>query len=406
MKKFLLPIFSLCFIGAMVFICGTAGGESTNTNSSSADKADRNVISIGVFEPLTGDDAQEGLQETLAVRYANFVCPTVEINGVKYDIELNEQDNASDIGSAASSAKSLADSKVSAVLGSYGSWLTAQGAKALEKENIPVVGITCSSRLLVKNSNNFFRVCSSDSFQSGAAASYAYSISCRKAAVLSQIGDLYSKDSGKLISDAFKNQGGTAYSYRYQKGQQNFRSLVQDIMSGGADCVIMSSGPAEAAYFISQARELGLNCPIIGPESWDTSAFLNASSESYGEVFVLSEFSENSVDPVSAKFASDYSAWLNSDKSRIAANGGSEYVSPAAALGYDSYMLVVKALSSAKSADPKVLMKAIKEVSFSGLSGEISFAKDGESQKKFTFIKKLDSSNKSFDVLQSSSSGR
>ena len=52
-----------------------------------------NVISIGVFEPSTGDNGAGGKQEILGIQYANSLAPTVTIGGEEYTIELAIEDN-------------------------------------------------------------------------------------------------------------------------------------------------------------------------------------------------------------------------------------------------------------------------------------------------------------------------
>ena len=402
MKKFLLLIFTLCFIATLFFICGTAGGES-GTKSADIVK-NENVINIGVFEPLTGDDSQSGMQETLGIRYANSVCPTVDINGVKYDIKLQEQDNMSDVSSASDSAQTLLNSKVTAVLGSSGSWLTAEGNKVFSKANIPVLGISCSSPLLTEDCKNLFRVCYSDSFQSGVLANYAYQINCRNAAVLTQTGDIYSKNFGKLISGEFSKIGGKTNIYDIQNNQKNFRSLITSIQENGNDCVFVSSSSYEAKYFIEQARELGLNCPIIGSENWDSALLLNECTPAFSNVYLASGF--NSSDSGSSEFSVDFSSWLNSDKTLIEENGGSDYVSSDSALAYDSYMLVVNAMKEAKSTDSKAVLEALKTITYKGITGNIKFSNNGDSGKSLAYIKTLNVGNKCFDVLQTNSVGK
>lgn len=402
MKKFLLLIFTLCFIASLLLICGTAGGESA-PKASNAQK-NQKVINIGVFEPLTGDDAIEGQQEALGIRYANSICPTVDIDGVTYSIKLFEQDNASDINSASASAQALAQNGLTAVLGSYGSWLTSEGNKIFAKDDIPFVGISASSQLLTKDVRNYYRVCYSDAFQSGALASFGYSINCRKAAVLTQTGDVFSKNTGRLISEEFSRLGGSSVSFDFQNNQQNFRSLIDTIKSSGVDCVFMDSGPEEAVYFIKQARETGLNCTIIGPEAWDSSILLNNIADSFGDVYLSSEF--DSSDSKSSEFAAQYSSWLRSDKSRIEENGGSDYVSPSSALAYDSYMLLVDAVKTAKSSDSKAVLDTLKTIKYKGISGDISFEKNGDSCKNLAYIKKISTEEKCFVVQQTSSVGK
>ena len=49
------------------------------------------TVTIGVFEPASGDNGAGGKQEVLGMQYANSVQPTVEIDGTEYDVVLNIQ---------------------------------------------------------------------------------------------------------------------------------------------------------------------------------------------------------------------------------------------------------------------------------------------------------------------------
>src|SRR5450756_49782 len=62
-------------------------GKSSNTSSK--------TLSIGVFEPASGDNGAGGKQETLGMQYANSVTPTVAINGETYNVVLKLVDNQS-----------------------------------------------------------------------------------------------------------------------------------------------------------------------------------------------------------------------------------------------------------------------------------------------------------------------
>ena len=50
-------------------------------------------ITIGVFEPVTGENGGGGFQEVLGVRYANQVYPEITVGGKTYKINLFEVDN-------------------------------------------------------------------------------------------------------------------------------------------------------------------------------------------------------------------------------------------------------------------------------------------------------------------------
>ena len=405
MKKFLLALVAFCLIAGLFVLFGSLG-DKDKISAFGENTKNKNIINIGVYEPLTDDYAQGGMSEALGIRYANSVCPTVDINGVTYDIELVEANNAADELGSAFAAQTLVESKVCTVLGSYSSKATAAGLPEFEKKGIPLVGISCTSQSATKGSSSYFRLCYTDSFQSGIMANLAYSMDLRHAAVLTQTGDVYSKDAGKIFSDAFKQLGGEVSEFSFQLGQENFRSLAREISDSGVDFVYMLSGSSEAKYFVNQSRNEGLVCPILGPESWDSPLLLDEVTFNSRDVYFSSEFdSGTSADPASAEFAASFASWLSNDTERIGENGGNDYTSSISAMAYDSYMLVVEAIKTANSCDPQTIAKTLRTLSYQGLTGAIFFDEKGQSVKKQAFIKTINVTSQQFEVLQISSVG-
>lgn len=405
MKKILLPFLAFCFVVAVFIAFGNMGNNDKISAFGEKTKKE-NIIYIGVYEPLTGDYAQGGLSEALGIRYANSVCHTVDVDGLTYEIKLVESDNATDETGSAFAAHTLMNSKISAVLGSYSNKATAAGISDFDKNGIPLVGISCTSQSATEGSANYFRMCYNDSFQSGIMANFAYSMGLKHAAILTQTGDTYSKAAGKIFSDAYKQLGGEVTEFSFQLGQENFRSLSKEIANSDADFVYMQSGSSEAKYFINQSRSEGLMCPVLGPESWDSALLLDEVTFTSSDVYFASEINTgSSADPVSIEFSKKFAAWINFDDERIAENGGNDYASSASAMAYDSYMLVVEAIKKANSIAPASVAEAIRNITYKGLTGSISFDEKGESVKRVAYIKTININSRAFELVQTSSIG-
>ena len=120
MKK----ILALLLVVVMVFALAACGG--------SAKQSESNTVTIGVFEPASGDNGAGGKQETLGVQYANSVQPTVEIGGKTYNVVVKYVDNESSNDKAPSAAAELVNAGCSIVLGSYGSGVSIAGGPTFE----------------------------------------------------------------------------------------------------------------------------------------------------------------------------------------------------------------------------------------------------------------------------------
>ena len=106
-----IAVFSLAAGMAVTALSACSSGGQAQSDG-------QKVIKIGVFQPLSGENGGGGLQETMGVRYANKVYPTVNIGGEEYKVELVEVDNKSDKTEAVNAAQKLVSEKVSVVLGS------------------------------------------------------------------------------------------------------------------------------------------------------------------------------------------------------------------------------------------------------------------------------------------------
>ncbi|HRV33218.1 MAG TPA: ABC transporter substrate-binding protein, partial [Anaerovoracaceae bacterium] len=113
------------------------------------------TVRIGVFEPLTGPDADEAEEEVRGIELAHELFPEV----LGFPVELVYADNQSDVQAAVQAAQSLADQDVSVVLGSYKSVLTLAGSDIFAQAKIPAIGITCANPIITQTSDYYFRVC-------------------------------------------------------------------------------------------------------------------------------------------------------------------------------------------------------------------------------------------------------
>ena len=145
MKKKLL---SLALAGTLLtgLLAGCGGGSSPSSAPSDGGAVSgEKVVTIGVFEPASGDTGAGGKQEVLGMKYAHDVQPTVEIGGETYKVELKIVDNQSSNDKAATAAAELVNAGCSVVLGSYGSSVSIAGSDTFKNAGIPVIGVTCTN---------------------------------------------------------------------------------------------------------------------------------------------------------------------------------------------------------------------------------------------------------------------
>ncbi|MDF2484196.1 MAG: Extracellular ligand-binding receptor [Herbinix sp.] len=374
-RKVLALALSLCLVAALFSACGTKSGDGGK------------VIKIGVFEPITGENGGGGFQEVLGMRYANKMYPTVEIDGVTYDIELVEVDNKSDKTEAVSAAQSLISSGVKVVLGSYGSGVSIAAGEFFKEAKIPAIGASCTNPQVTLGNDFYFRVCFLDPFQGTVMANYANQEGAKTAAVITQLGDDYSSGLGSYFVTAFKElagDGAIVSEEQFQTNQTDFKAILTNVKAANPDVIFAPSSIATAPLIITQARELGITCPIMAGDTWENSTIIENAGE-YANGIVLSTFFDD-ADPATKEAES----FITGFKTYLKENNQSEIIPAVSALGYDAYLVALEAIKQAGSTDTTAIRDALVNAKIDGVTGSISFDENGDAKKDMAFIKTVE----------------
>ena len=394
MKKLLALLLALCMVFALC-ACGTT--TPTEPQEPSEPASGNPVVKIGIFEPASGDNGAGGKQETLGVQYANSVCPTVEIAGTTYDVELVAVDNESSNDKAPSAASTLVNAGVSIVLGSYGSSVAIAGGPTFEAAGIPVMGITCTNPQVTEGNGYYFRICFLDPFQGTVLANYAYNeLGVTKAYCLSKLGDDYSGGLVKYFVEAFEGLGGECVEETFPDGNSDFTSYVANAKN--ADCgVFYSPVSIEAAQLIiDQVVAQGATFPLLAGDTWDSNVILQAAKGKDVSITVTTFYPEGA----NPEFDAGCKEWINSDPKNLANNNGDDTISAVTAMGYDAYFVALEAMKAAGSIEPADVMAALWNVQYDGVSGHIAFdSVNGDAIRNTAFVKQANTADGTWTAL-------
>ena len=393
MKKRVLSV----LLAAAMLSTLLAGCERTpESTSDSSSAAGGDVVKIGVFEPASGDNGAGGKQETLGIQYANYVTPTVEIGGKEYTVQLDIVDNESSNDKAPSAAATLVCDGVSVVLGSYGSGVSIAGSDTFKEAGIPVIGVTCTNPQITEGNTHYFRICFLDPFQGTVLANFASdNFSAKKAYVLTKLGDDYSTGLGYYFTEAFEALGGEVVSETFQEGNSDFTSYITSAKNEGAEVFFAPSSTEVAALLIEQAASQGLGMPLLAGDTWDSNVILNAAEGKDVDIYV-STFYQEGGDP---EFDAGIKEWINSDSTAKANNGGDDTVSGLTVMGYDAYYVALEALKAAGSTDPAAVNEALWDVTYTGVSGDISFNEIGDANRDAAYVKNANTETGAWDFV-------
>ena len=395
MKKFLATLLSL----AMALSLAACGGDSGTTTDDTAgdDSASGNpVVRIGVFEPQTGDNGAGGKQEILGMQYANYVQPTVTIDGTTYDVKLEIVDNRTTPENGPSAAAELMNRDVSVVLGSYGSGVSSAGGAVFEEAGVPAIGVTCTNPQVTTDCDVYFRICFTDPFQGPALASYAYNtLGVDTAYTLAMLGSDYDQGLVYYFTEAFKALGGTVVSEDFPEGSANFVSYINNAKSAGAGVIFAPVSTNYAQLIIEAAGAQGFEGSLLGSDTWDNNMVVESTVGKNVSVEVTTFYQEGG----NADFDAGIKEWMNANPDALTNNGGNDMVSAVTAMGYDAYFTALEALKLAGSTDPAAVLEALPNVSYEGVCGLIEFDEIGDAKRDQAYIKQANTETGAWDFV-------
>nr|WP_245791008.1 ABC transporter substrate-binding protein [Desulfovibrio litoralis] len=308
------------------------------------------TIKMGVYLPLTGQNAFGGELELEGIKLAHKLYP--EILGKK--VELIIVDNKSDKVEAANAVKRLTEKdKVNAIIGTYGSSLAIAGGEVAEKAKTPVIGTSCTNPLVTMGKKYYFRACFIDPYQGAAAATYAAkNLNAKTAAILMDVSNDYAVGLSGFFEKSFKKLGGKVVSKaQYSSGDQDFTAQLTEIISKKPDVVFIPAYFAEGGIIMRQARDLGATFRMMGADAMDNPETVAIAGKA-ADGFLHTTFPYDAAATDSSPEAKAFTeAWKKAyPKKEVNVN---------AALGYTSYMMYVDAFKRAGSDEPTAVAKAL-----------------------------------------------
>ena len=394
MKKFLALILTL----AMAMSLAACGGDSGSGDAEEGGTSESGnpVVRIGVFEPQTGDNGAGGKQEILGMQYANYVQPTVTIDGTTYDVKLEIVDNRTTPENGPSAAAELMNRDVSIVLGSYGSGVSSAGGAVFEEAGVPAIGVTCTNPQVTTDCDVYFRICFTDPFQGPALASYAYNtLGVDTAYTLAMLGSDYDQGLVYYFTEAFKALGGTVISEDFPEGSANFVSYINNAKSAGAGVIFAPVSTNYAQLIIEAAGAQGFEGSLLGSDTWDNNMVVESTVGKNVSVEVTTFYQEGG----NADFDAGIKEWMNANPDALTNNGGNDMVSAVTAMGYDAYFTALEALKLAGSTDPAAVLEALPNVSYEGVCGLIEFDEIGDAKRDQAYIKQANTETGAWDFV-------
>lgn len=275
------------------------GGSSSEGGSSGGD-----TIKIGGNLELSGGVSSYGSSindgAKLAIKEINDAGG---INDKK--IEYIPKDNKSDTAEAASVAINLAtQEKVVAMIAPATSGNTQATVQIANDNKIPIVTASGTNELITVNEdgsvNDYaFRTCFIDPFQGIVAANFATEeLGAKNVAVYIDASSDYSKGLAAAFKKQLEENGGkVVIEEAYVTDDVDFKSTLTNIKGKKPDFVFIPGYYEEVGLIIKQARELGIDVPLMGADGWDSPTLVDlAGADALNNTFITNHYSSGDPD--------------------------------------------------------------------------------------------------------------
>lgn len=354
-------------------------------------------IKIGVNLELTGPVSVYGIPERkgmeLALAQINEAGGVLgkQIEFIFYD---NEYDNAKAVENA---IKFATQDNVVAMLGpATSSPSLAVGAIAKEYEIVnftpsaTAAGVTMDGDVV---NPWVYRASFIDPFQGLVVANFATNdLDATKAVVMYSDSSDYSVGLAESFTEKFEENGGEVVStVTYTDVDNDFSAQLTRVVNEDFDVIFVGDYAERGALIVRQAREMGLDVPILGPDGFDTPDFndLAGGADNVNDVYFVNHFSVLLEDPKVVDFIEDYREMHGEDPNALSA------------LAYDAVYMLVKAIELADSEDPQAIKEALESFpKFSGVTGDVVFDQFNNPVKSAVMIELVNGQHATATIVQ------
>ena len=198
----------------------------------------------------------------------------------------------------------------------------------------------------------------------------------KKVAVLYGNDDVFTKSGYDAFKKALENMKvPVTTTETFAKGDVDFKAQLTKIKASGADAIVLSALIAEGAPIMVQARQLGIDIPVIGGNGMNSVKIFDLAKDKSDNLWVGSPWALGNQTKENQHFVVAYTQKYKSAPDQFGAQA------------YDAMNIVALALGKIKlsgdlDADRKAVRDALPAVTFTGATGAFKFrqamSKDGK----------------------------
>lgn len=327
------------------------------------------IVKIALVCPLTGDIAAmgQGMKNgaTLAIEEANQTSKDVQF-------ELLALDDRADPKEAVNVANQIvSDKDVVGVVGHLNSGCSIPASSVYNRHNLVMISpASTNPKLTLQGFKNVFRLCSTDDVQGSFAADFIYKKALKQVAVIHDKTP-YGQGLAEEFQKTFQNHGGKVLCFEgINLGDRDFKALLIKIKAMNPQLIYFGGMYQEGGLISKQAKEMGLNIPLVGGDGIYTGEYIKiAGKSSEGDMATMIGLPPDKL-PKAKDFIEKYKIKFP----KIDMQPYDPYT-------YDTTNIIIEAVKNVGT-DKDKMIDYIKKLEYKGIIGVTKFDEKGDTLNK------------------------
>ena len=302
--------------------CGSSGESSGGDSSlagsgSGADCKISNDVPVAAAFSLTGAAGQYGAGQKNAVELA--VEKLNAVGGVTY--KLTVEDDQTDPKQGIQLFEKFVNDGTSIIVGPTLSNTAMQTDPVAQDGKTPVLGVSNTAAGITAIGDYVFR----DSLTEDAVIPQTIktakdSLNLKNVVVMYSNDDAFTESGYKAMASALKKEGITiSETLTFSKSDTDFRAILDKVKKEKPDALVVSALVDAAVPLVTQAREIGVDVPIVGGNGFNSPAMIKGAGEAAEGVIVGAAWNSAAENEQNQAFLKDYKAKFNADPDQFAA---------------------------------------------------------------------------------------
>lgn len=377
-KKLLVVLSVVALLLGMLSGCGSEKTSSTGSGK---------VIKIATQTPLSGGSATLGEAIKLGAQMA-LEERKDEFSKLGYTLKLVPYDDQGDPKKGVSNANALcADKDVVAVVGHFNSGVAIPSSVVYEKYNVPMVSPSNTALAVTdRGLKTVNRICARDDLQAPSGAKFALDKLSSKTVFIIQDKTAYGSGLADEFKKSFEKGGGKTVGYEgITVGEKDFNGVLNLVAEQKPDLLYFAGTYPEGGLVIKQAREKGINCPVLGADGLDSSTLVEIAGSAVKNVYLTSVAGDATKTDEGKKFVADYKSKNNKQPESYSV------------YGYDCMQVILNALTKSikdngnKLPSHEKIRDAVRATKdFKGAMTQVTFDSKGDNETAKVYIYKFE----------------